>query len=300
MSGPQPGPSTGTPVGPAASRHLLGNELRQLRLAQSLRLEDVASRLDVVPSTLSRIETGKAPTKPSYLTAMLDLFEVDDEAQRDRLTELALDGERKNWWADCSPLLPADAGHYLNLEAAASHVRLYAAHSIPSLLQTRSYAAAYLRATRPELTADQLRKLTALQLRRQEQACVDEHRLHLIIDESALLRSIGTRTMVSQLRRLADIATDCAVRLQVAELARTRPVLTPDFAVLSFADPANADVVCGSGVGGQVVITRRKADVQSAHAAFTALARIAASPDDSATLIENTIAYWERQIDYDD
>lgn len=299
MSAPRPGPSNGNPGVPATSRHRLGNELRQLRQAWSLRLEDVAARLDIVPSTLSRIETGRAPVKSSYLTAMLDLFGVD-KARRERLTERALDWQRMNWWADCGQLLPAHAGHYLNLEASASHVRLYAAHAIPGLLQTRSYAVAYLRATRPELTADQVRKLTALQLRRQEQACARGRRLRLIIDESALLRSIGARTMLGQLRCLVGVATDCAVTLQVAELARTRPVLTPDFAILSFADPAEADVVCGTGVGGQVVITRRKADVQAANAAFTALGRTAASPEDSATLIKNTVAYWERQVDHDD
>lgn len=51
----------------AVGRHGLGSELRALRQARSLRLEDVAAKLEVAPSTLSRIETGKAPTKMSYL-----------------------------------------------------------------------------------------------------------------------------------------------------------------------------------------------------------------------------------------
>ena len=38
---------------------------RRLREARLLRLEDVAARLGVAPSTLSRIETGLAPARTS-------------------------------------------------------------------------------------------------------------------------------------------------------------------------------------------------------------------------------------------
>ena len=41
----------------------LGSELRRLREDHSIKLEEVASVLEVAPSTLSRIETGKAPTR---------------------------------------------------------------------------------------------------------------------------------------------------------------------------------------------------------------------------------------------
>jgi hypothetical protein len=51
---------------PVLRRHQLGRDLRQLREARSLRLEDVAAHADVAPSTLSRIQTGKAPTRTSY------------------------------------------------------------------------------------------------------------------------------------------------------------------------------------------------------------------------------------------
>jgi transcriptional regulator with XRE-family HTH domain len=53
-------------AGPAISRHQPGMQLRQLRKAHSLRPETAAVKLGVAPSTLSRIETGQAPTKISY------------------------------------------------------------------------------------------------------------------------------------------------------------------------------------------------------------------------------------------
>ena len=55
----------GQECGPVMPRRRLGAELRRLREARFFRLEDVASVLDVAPSTLSRIETGKAPARTS-------------------------------------------------------------------------------------------------------------------------------------------------------------------------------------------------------------------------------------------
>src|SRR5215472_4912179 len=81
----------------ALGRHRLGAELRRLRQARSLRLEDVAARLEVVPSTLSRMETGQAPVKAAYLTALLDLYLVHDQAQRAHLTNLAGDASGASW-----------------------------------------------------------------------------------------------------------------------------------------------------------------------------------------------------------
>jgi DNA-binding XRE family transcriptional regulator len=81
-------------------RYRLGEHLRKLRLSQSLRQGDVASRLGVVPTTISRLESGLAPVKLAYLSVMLDIYGVTDPAERDRLTTLALDGTRNgDWWS---------------------------------------------------------------------------------------------------------------------------------------------------------------------------------------------------------
>src|ERR1700683_4705912 len=113
-------------AGPTIRRRRLGTDLRRLREERSLRLEDVAAHLGVAPSTLSRIETGKAPTRTSYLSLMLDLYGVDDSQRRRLLTDLAREGQRKGWWADSEDLLAAGAGNYLGLEAEASVLRSFA------------------------------------------------------------------------------------------------------------------------------------------------------------------------------
>lgn len=293
------GAGTADAAGPAQARALsrqrLGTELRQFRLARSLHLEDVAARLEVAPSTLSRIETGRAPVKTGYLAIMLDLYRIDDPAQRERLADLASEGQHKAWWAGYATLLPAGTGHYLDLETAASHIRCYADQAIPGLVQTRAYAEAAIRAARPGLTGSHVLRLVALQRYRQQHIRAGGHRLHLIIDQAALLRPVGTlAVMASQLDHLHAVTADPAITIQIAELGQPCPVLTPPFTILTLnrqPDP----YICHDGIGGQVFITRRRADLQATHDMFAALAGSAASPEDSVTLIMKTAERWQKQ-----
>lgn len=274
-------------AGPTIRRRRLGTDLRRLREERSLRLEDVAAHLGVAPSTLSRIETGKAPTRTSYLSLMLDLYGVDDPQRRRLLTDLAREGQRKGWWADSEDLLAAGAGNYLGLEAEASVLRSFAIQVVPGLLQTEQYATAVCRASRPDLTPEQIRKLVALRLRRQDLLRgPGRHRLHLVIDESALLRSIGSAgTMTAQLRHLLALTVQAPVTVQVLTLVKVRTVLTEPFTMLSFADKSDVDVACATSIRGQLIFEERPAEVGVLRATFNALARAAMSPEESAELI---------------
>ncbi len=74
---------------PAAARYQLGSYLRTLRRKASLDITGAARHIGVAPSTLSRIETGQAPTRTSYLHMLLDLYAITDPDQRRQLAELA-------------------------------------------------------------------------------------------------------------------------------------------------------------------------------------------------------------------
>src|SRR5580658_3275204 len=137
-----PDSGSGGLAGPVIRRYRLGAELRRLREACALRVEDAAAELGVATSTLSRIETGHAPARTSYVSTLLGLYGMTDPAERARLTDLAREGQRKGWWADYNHLLPAGAGSYLGLEAAAFHVSVFAVQTVPGVLQTSDYAAA--------------------------------------------------------------------------------------------------------------------------------------------------------------
>src|SRR5260370_38672002 len=123
----QPSASRGgellVPRGPTVRRRRLGAELRRLREAHSLKLEEVAEKLGLAPSTLSRIETGKAPTKSAYLMAMLEMYKVEDLGARKVLVDMAREGHRKGWWSVYDHVLPTGFAHYGCLQAEASGLR---------------------------------------------------------------------------------------------------------------------------------------------------------------------------------
>ena len=273
---------------PTVRRRRLGTELRKLREARALRLEDVAAVLDVAPSTLSRIETGGAPTRTSYLATMLDLYDVGDPGRRRALADLAREGQRKPWWSDHAACLPAGTGTYLDLEAAAVRACFYAAQVLPGLLQTPGYTTAACRASPPECTGSHLAAWLAVQARRQQDARRAGLLVRLLVEEAALLTPVGAATvMAGQLRHLLTAAGDPAVTIQVLPLSRARQVISPPFAALDFADPADPPAVCYGPVAGQVILTTRSNHVQAARTAFTALSRAALPAGASADLIRN-------------
>lgn len=271
-------------VSSAVRRRRLGSELRRLRESRSLRLEDVAACLDVAPSTVCRIETGKAPTRTSYLAVMLDMYGVDDPEERRLMEDMAREGQFREWWADCNDLLPRGVGSFLGLESAASEVRVFATDVVPGLVQVRGYAVAAIAASRPDLTDDQVKRLVALQSRRQ-QLLDGGAELHLILDEAVLRRTIGTPgVMAEQLERLLAVGARSWVRLQVLTFATPRLVVSGSFTVLSFADSADTDVAYFTGMKGQVVRQERETDVRATRAGFDQLSDAALPLRDSADL----------------
>ncbi len=275
----------GTFTGPTIRRHQLGAELRKLRELRGYLLEDVAPKLGVAPSTISRIETGKAPARTSYVHMMLDFYEVNDTGQRRYLADLAREGRRKGWRAEYEGLLPDGTGSFLDFEYAAAKVCTFAPQTIPSLLQTPEYAAAVIRATYPGFTAGQAGALVKVTLRRQELSC-GQRELHAIIDEFALLRVIGSADiMAAQIDYLASATADPHVTIQVLSLTAPAQILCPGFTVMSLADHADTEVGCRNEHAERVTIIDDSHSVSNLKSMFARLSRHANSPDNSARRI---------------
>ena len=248
-----------------------------------MRLDTAAAALGVVPSTLSRIETGKAPARAGYVRLLLDLYDVDDPAERQALAGLAAHGRQDNWCAGAADLLAPEALRYLGLESAATQIRLFAAQTIPGLLQTPDYAMAAWQAARPGLTAAQADRLAGLTRHRQHAGA--GRALHAVIDEAALVRPVGTpRIMAGQLAHLARATDGTGVTVQVLPLAVPWPVLSPPFALLAFgtADPETA---CAADPAGRPALITAARAVRARAAAFDTLAAAALPPGPSAALI---------------
>src|ERR1700748_771357 len=157
-------------TGPTVRRRRLGTELRKLRESTGYKLEEVAAQLGVAPSTLSRIETGKAPTKSAYLNQMLEMYGVVEPGQRQVLVDMAREGHRKGWWAAYDDVLPSGFDIYVGLEAETAAGRGYEvaeAAVVHGLLQTPDYARAVLGEMFPRHGAEQIDRMVALRMERQ-------------------------------------------------------------------------------------------------------------------------------------
>ena len=277
------------PVGPTVRRRRLGAELRRLREAHSLKLEEVAEQLGLAPSTLSRIETGKAPTKSAYLTAMLGMYGVDDPGARKVLVDMAREGHRKGWWSIYDDVLPSGFDIYVGLEAEACGLRSYETDLVHGLLQTTDYALAVLRELRPRDSDEQIRRVVDLRMQRQRLLDQDPPLdLWLILDEGAIRRNIGgTAVMRPQLEHLVQASRWSNVTLQVLAFGSgAHAGLTGPFSILEFPERSDEDVAYTESVGGMIYMEKDR-EVRLCAEAFDRMRAAALSPAASVELIQH-------------
>jgi transcriptional regulator with XRE-family HTH domain len=276
-----------TTMGPTVRRRRLGSELRRLREAHSIKLEEVAERLGVAASTLSRIETGKAPTKSLYLNAMLEMYGVDDPGQRQVLVDMAREGHRKGWWSGYDDVLPTGFGIYVGLEVEAAGLRSYEDQVVQGLFQTPDYARIVLREVFNRDSDEQIERLVDLRMKRQD--VLDQEPpldVWLILEEAVIRRTIGgPQVMAAQLRRLTEAAAMPNVTLQVLPFScGAHAGLAGRFSILEFPERADPEVAYVESVAGQLYLEKDR-EVRSCAEAFDRLRASALSPGESAKLI---------------
>lgn len=120
---------------------LLGDELRQLRIAAGFKIQDdIADAVGVDRSAIGRIETGERPPAPELLAVLLDAYKVTGRL-RTVYERLAIvnrarsgDGPVRIWFAG-----------YLKAEGEATSIRLWAPTIMPGLVQVPGYVRALFR-----------------------------------------------------------------------------------------------------------------------------------------------------------
>jgi transcriptional regulator with XRE-family HTH domain len=274
-------------MGPTVRRRRLGTELRRLRDNSGYKLEEVAVQLGVAPSTLSRIETGKAPTKTAYLHQMLEMYGVSDAGQRQILVDMAREGHRKGWWADYDDVLPSGFDIYVGLEAETAAVRSYEVSVVHGLLQTADYARAVLGEMFPRHTADQIERLVNLRMTRQ-QRFEDDPPLELwaILDEAVIRRAVGgPACMRGQLEHLITQAGRQGVTVQVLPFSTgAHAGHGGPFSILEFPERSDAEVAYVESGAGMIYLEKDR-EVRARAEAFDRLRAAALSPVASTDLI---------------
>lgn len=274
-------------MGPTVRRRRLGTELRRLRDKSGYKLEEVAAELGVAPSTLSRIETGKAPTKSAYLRQLLEMYGVHDTSARQVLVDMAREGHRKGWWAAYEDVLPSGFDVYVGLEAETVAIRSYEVSVVHGLLQTADYARAVLREMFPGNTPEQIERLVELRMARQRRL-EDGPPLELwaILDESVIRRSVGgAACMRRQLEHLVAEGDRQGMTIQVLPFSTgAHAGHAGPFSILEFHERGDAEVVYVESGAGNIYLEKDK-EVRSRSEAFDRLRAAALSPAESGELI---------------
>lgn len=226
---------------PTSRRRRLGLELRRLREAAGLTGEDVGKQLGWSVSKVSRIEKARAAVPWSDVSDLLDVYGVEGET-RAALIQLCKDSKQQAWWQSYNDVLSSfkNLANYIDLEAAASSLRMYTPLTVPGLLQTEDYARAITATAGPlDLTDAEIERRVELRLQRQAIIAKDPPlRLWAILDEAALHREVGgIEVMRGQLRHLSQIARRPEITLQVIPYGVGAHVaMAGAFSIFSFSD----------------------------------------------------------------
>lgn len=267
---------------PTVRRRELGALLRALRTERGLTVEQVAERLLCSPSKVSRMETGHGIATPRDIRDLCNLYDVTGEAERDRMTRLALEGKEQGWWESYD----LDFDTYVGLETEATGLKYYQSTIVPGLLQTADYARAMLDVYIPKLTPDRIDELLEVKLTRQRILRRElPLRLWAVFDEAALHRVVGGReVMGAQLDQLVDVSGNPNVTMQVIPYeAGAHPAMDSTFNILDFAGPVPS-VVYVEGLSGWRYL-ERPAEIEKYQQVFEILRELALSPKESTDLI---------------
>ncbi len=270
---------------PTLLRRRLAGELRRLRDAAGLNIDEVAAHLCCSTSKVSRVETARVTAMQRDVKDMLDLYRVSEE-QREALLALARRARQKeDWWLAYKDV--PDVRTYIALERAANSIQVCQSMTIPGLLQVERYAQLIIARALPDLRADQIERLVALRMERRallERS--DPPSLGVILDEGTLHRLKGERELMrAQLRHLTDVAAMPSVTFQVLPFsAGPHGGLAESFRILSFPDVADSDLVHLENLTGNVYVTNPE-QVARYWSLFECLRPLACTPRDSLELL---------------
>jgi len=249
-------------VNPTVRRRRLGQELRRLREQKGMTAEEVAERLLVSQSKISRLENGRRSISQRDVRDLCGVYEVEDQRIVDSLMEMARDSRQQGWWHTFGDI-PYSV--YIGLETDAESLRVYEPQIVTGLLQTPAYAEALVRGALPETSTAEIEKRVRVRMRRQDRIKdpANPLRLWVVLDEAALHRVVGSRlVMREQLERLLELADLPHVTVQVLPFeVGAHPGLNGQYAILEFTDTADSSVVYLEGVTSDLYLEKAQ-DVQ--------------------------------------
>lgn len=279
-------------VNPTVRRRRLGQELRKLRELKGMTAEEVAERLLVSQSKISRLENGRRSISQRDVRDLCGVYGVEDHRIVDSLMQMAKESRQQGWWHAFGDI-PYSV--YIGLETDAASLRVYEASLVPGLLQTPNYASAVTEGSWPEATAADIERRVQVRMRRQERITDPDNPLRLwaVIDESALRRIVGNRSiMQEQMRKLVEFSLEPHITVQVLPYdVGAHPGMYGKFCILEFNDPQDASTVYLEGITSDLYLEKPN-DVQTYSVMYEHLRMQALNAEHSRQFIEHVGEEW--------
>lgn len=279
-------------VNPTVRRRRLGQELRKLRELKGMTAEEVAERLLVSQSKISRLENGRRSISQRDVRDLCGVYGVEDHRIVDSLMQMAKESRQQGWWHAFGDI-PYSV--YIGLETDAASLRVYEASLVPGLLQTPNYASAVTEGSWPEATAADIERRVQVRMRRQERITDPGNPLRLwaVIDESALRRIVGSRAiMQEQMRKLVEFSMEPHITVQVLPYdVGAHPGMYGKFCILEFNDPQDASTVYLEGITSDLYLEKPN-DVQTYSVMYEHLRMQALNAEHSRQFIDRVGEEW--------
>ncbi|NKY98032.1 helix-turn-helix domain-containing protein [Nocardiopsis alborubida] len=264
----------------------LGRMLRQLREQNNLTLKEAGEYLQKDFSTVSRFELGTFPVRRGDLLALMDLYAVDDKAQRETLLNLCGEVWQTGWWDKySSDDVWGSTIDLVWLESRAETIRMFAALSVPGLLQIPEYAHALISVVDNDVSTDQVDRWVELRIDRQKVLHGDHLQGYtVLLDESSLLRVVGGPTvMAKQLSHLRRMAESERITIRILPFAiGAHPSPEGAFTLLDLGNPFSTVAHIESRGGG---IYLERGEVDKLVDVYDRLREMSLSPEDSVAFI---------------
>jgi transcriptional regulator with XRE-family HTH domain len=271
---------------PTARLRRLAAELKRLRAASEHTRESVEEKTGINVATLYRIETARVRPQKRTLVALLDLYGIKENADRDKLVHLTRDSNQLGWLQRYEPELPEGYQTYISFEAEATRLQNYESLYVPGLLQTEAYARAVIRGVLPTETDEGVAQRVEVRMRRQDALAKEQPvSMWAVLDEAAIRRPVGGgQVMKEQLQHLVRTAKSPNVMIQVLPYsAGAHPGMPGAFLVMEFPDEDPALAYTENTSGG--LFLEAEADVERYRSTFQHLVAQALSPAETLKFI---------------
>ena len=281
-----------TEPAPTLLKMLVGVQLAGIREDAGLAQEQAARAVGFSPAKLSRIEAGKGrrPPTESDVRSLLEFYKTEDYETSVLLQLLRRAGEPGWWQRFDKRLIPEWFDRLVGLQEAANSIRTFEIQYVPGLLQTPAYTRAVVERGLPSAPEREVGRRVELRSKRgQLLQRADAPQLWAIVDESVLLRVLGSREIMrEQLEHLIAMAQLPHVTVQVVPLDVTdasAPAIPVTY--LRFGGLDLPDVVYLEHMRSATFLEDRD-ETEQYRVALDQLADDALSPRDSLSLLRET------------